>query len=419
MAFVTVRSMSAWSLIQTDRDGSDPFVVVSIGRQTFKTRYVRNSSDPEWDEEFTFDSPKSVWLRVAVFDYDGPSNDADALGQSSVDLAALGPGTHDVSVPLRGDGVLSMQVEVGDDGKEEGELAEDLGPTDMELADLSLACQRLWDLDSGRLNFGEHFALNLQAGVAAGSSQDSAADPLFSFIDEGLFEIPTFRALKALLDNYEADTGVEERASDQEMGEIHAFLDAILATPPMQYAWQYLAAKGKVGRSQAAFKRVLYSLWFDMYGRQGRKDSCGFEHVFCGEEKKGAITGFHNWVKFALEEQAGRMDYRGFIYSRRRGQQSETDDPTPNLITIKFAWQDDEDEDDADIPVKTMSSIFIGVSPEFEMALYTLCFLAGGTDNMVHVGEYRVNVKCYPMNRYGRTYIGTAYPQAQGWDGDE
>ena len=66
-----------------------------------------------------------------------------------------------------------------------------------------------------------------------------------------------------------------------------------------------------------------------------------------------------------------------------------------------------------------MSSIFVGVSPEFEMALYTLCFLVGGTDNYVQVGDYRVNVKCYPMNRYGRTYIGTAYPQAKGWDGDE
>jgi poly(U)-specific endoribonuclease len=64
----------------------------------------------------------------------------------------------------------------------------------------------------------------------------------------------------------------------------------------MQYCEKYLAKLGKVHKP---FKAQLNTLWFKLY--QSRKggplDSCGFEHVFVGEEdeKKGEMTGMHNW----------------------------------------------------------------------------------------------------------------------------
>jgi poly(U)-specific endoribonuclease len=52
----------------------------------------------------------------------------------------------------------------------------------------------------------------------------------------------------------------------------------------------------------------------------------------------------------------------------------------------------------------------IGVSPEFELALYTLCFYMGEEDNRVNIGPYTVNVKCYRM---GNNKIGSAFPIAE------
>lgn len=58
-------------------------------------------------------------------------------------------------------------------------------------------------------------------------------------------------------------------------------------------------------------------------------------------------------------------------------------------------------------------SSFIGTSPEFELALYTMSFLMGNEDNKVEIAGYDVNVKCYKFtDKYsGKTYIGTAYPE--------
>jgi len=49
----------------------------------------------------------------------------------------------------------------------------------------------------------------------------------------------------------------------------------------------------------------------------------------------------------------------------------------------------------------------IGVSPEFEIALHTLCFFAGGEDNHVDIGPYSVNI------RLGDNKTGSAFPNAE------
>ncbi len=70
------------------------------------------------------------------------------------------------------------------------------------------------------------------------------------------------------------------------------------------------------------------------------------------------------------------VDYRGFIRPRSTGRRpSLQPDESQQLLTLQFTWKDAED---GSIDLKPVSSSFIGVSPEFEIALYTLCFLAGG-----------------------------------------
>jgi hypothetical protein len=159
-------------------------------------------------------------------------------------------------------------------------------PTEAELADVSLACMKLWDLDSNRLVPGTDYVLNLQQGKNFHEEGDVAADPLFDFVDEKVFERPTYKAFHALLDNYSAATGVAEVVTAEETAENNRFLNLIMDTAVMQYVMEYLYRRGKVPSNvREGHISVLNQAWFELYarGRSQVKDSSGFEHVFVGE----------------------------------------------------------------------------------------------------------------------------------------
>ncbi|CAN2391894.1 Poly(U)-specific [Pristimantis euphronides] len=252
---------------------------------------------------------------------------------------------------------------------------------------------------------GKDYKICLQgkAGyVPAGSHQarDSARFPLFQYVDEEkLKNTQTFAALISLLDNYEMSTGVAEVVTAEEIAEMNRFLDAILETKVMQIAHEYLVGKKWSKPSVKDFKSQLYSIWFQLYSRQPGKgpDSCGFEHVFVGESKRGQeIMGLHNWVQFYLQEKRNHIDYKGFVGRQHRSRPDEDD----QVLNLQFSWKE---------LVKPVGSSFIGVSPEFEVAVYTIVFLMSQekqSKELVRVEEYELQLI---VNRHGR-YIGTAYP---------
>ena len=111
-------------------------------------------------------------------------------------------------------------------------------------------------------------------------------------------------------------------------------------------------------------------------------DSSGFEHVFIGEIKNGEVTGMHNWIRIYLEEKQKTLDYRGFIKPRYRGTPVGAPDEHSQLLSIQFSWNG---------VLKKVGTSMIGVSPEFEMALYTLIFFTqppGKTP--IQLGPYKV-----------------------------
>lgn len=277
-------------------------------------------------------------------------------------------------------------------------------PTREELNSLSKACSRLWELDMNRIVPGKDYIIDCGKGKKVYQKGDMASESLFSWLGDDVLRKPTYSRFCALLDNYNPHQGYKEVVTQQDKHEEIAFVEEIARTAPIKYLHRYLVQKGAVPQDYEDFKRMLTSLWFDLYGRGGNSScSSAFEHVFVGEIKgrgqgESEVSGFHNWIQFYLEEAKGNVDYQGYIFPRRRG---ESPDSEIQLLTVQFEWHG---------VLKSVSSTLIGVSPEFEVALYTLCFFVGGEDNRVDIGPYSVNVKCY---RLGNNKIGSAFPIAE------
>lgn len=271
---------------------------------------------------------------------------------------------------------------------------------------ISKAAQYLWDLDVNRLTPDEDYIINVQEGKKPFWKEDKADDPLFTFVDHKVFSRPTYKAFIQLLDNYTAETGEEEEVTYHERKEIWTFLRAIMQSGPMQFCHKYCVANNPdvVPEDRDEFLKLLYNIWFKLYTRERSgegNDSSGFEHVFVGEIKNEKVSGFHNWIYFYHEEQKGNVDYRGYIKPRNRNDAETNNDD--HVLTIQFTWNGIE---------KSVGTSFIGVSPEFEMALYTLCYLVGEESNIIDLNtgsdEFRLNCKVY---RFGRK-ISTSFVEA-------
>ena len=265
------------------------------------------------------------------------------------------------------------------------------------------AVQHLWDLDANRITPNEDYVINVQSGKKPYQKHDGADEPLFTSVDASVFRRPTYKTFYALLDNYVAQTGTEEKVTDAERQEVWDFLTAIMQTAPMQFCHKYCHANNpNVPSDTKGFLKLLHKIWFDMYRRSGTTDSSGFEHVFVGEVKDGKVSGFHNWIMFYLEEKKGNVDYRGYI--KPRGNNEAETNSDDHILTLQFSWNGVE---------KMVGTSFIGVSPEFEMALYTTCFLVGKENNKVTLNtgtdEFDLNIKVYTM---AHDKIGTSYPEA-------
>ncbi|XP_058755255.1 uncharacterized protein LOC131628436 isoform X2 [Vicia villosa] len=280
----------------------------------------------------------------------------------------------------------------------EVEVGARVEPSEDELADLSRACEKLWELDLNRLVPGKDYEIDCGEGKKVYQKDDMAQGSLFTWVSDDVFRKPTYARFLSLLDNYNPHQGSKEVVTSEEKQEQASFIEEISRTAPIKYLHKFLASKGITSGSSQDFKRLLTSLWFDLYSRCGTSgSSSAFEHVFVGEIKQSSeVSGFHNWLQFYHEEAKGTVDYQGYIFPRRRG---ETPDSETQLLTLQFEWNG---------VLKSVSSTLVGVSPEFEIALYTLCFFAGQENNHIQLGPYAVNIKCYHLGNQ----IGSVFPIA-------
>ncbi|XP_038056866.1 poly(U)-specific endoribonuclease-B-like [Patiria miniata] len=276
--------------------------------------------------------------------------------------------------------------------------------------DVSAICQKLWDCDENCLMPGVHYKLDPQGYTFYSNQgkQDRAKRPLFEWVEEAALDRPTYKSFVALLDNYETATGVSEVVTPEEIAENKRFLNEIMKTKVMKEAHHYLVKQfpSKIPKDDLEFKKLLYKLWFDLYprtkGMRGKPgDSSGFEHVFVGESKDGEVTGFHNWIQFYLQEKAGHVDYKGWVPPRgkrvKRGESQEN----KRLMSLQFTWKGD---------IKPVGSSFIGTSPEFEVALYTVLYFLGKKSSMIEMDEYDLEITVHTFDRKPMNILSSSYP---------
>ncbi|XP_071106086.1 uridylate-specific endoribonuclease-like [Haliotis cracherodii] len=256
---------------------------------------------------------------------------------------------------------------------------------------LSSVADQLWNLDVNRVSVTD-YNVNYQGQVSSGNTGDSAAEPFFSYVNEAIFTSrPTFALLLPLLDNYNPNIGQSESLTSAQWAEINSFLDAVLATSVMQKAYNYLLNEGKT-TGEADFRDVLKELWFNLYQRSssGPTDSSGFEHVIVGEYKNG-VSGFHSWVQYYQEEKANNIDYQGYV-SRAN----------PEIVGAQFIWNGRR---------KAKGSFFVATSPEFDMAIYSICALV--RPNAVcsfNMDGHSIRIQTWDVAHKSGSQIASAYP---------
>ncbi|XP_068626494.1 endoribonuclease CG2145-like [Battus philenor] len=245
-------------------------------------------------------------------------------------------------------------------------------------------------------NAAKYLTINYQEKTSSQSNEDKAPQPLLTVAPD-VWNITTIEKFLPLLDNYERDTLVNEYVTPQERTEENAFMDAIMSTTVIRHLMNFLKDKGYVTPDPRQQRDYLKQLWFGLYSRgKGKISSSGFEHIFLSELKTGEVIGLHNWIYFAKEESANRINYLGYLKYLQLNDKG---------VVLKLHFN----QQGINKPVNTM---FIGTSPEFEIALYTVCFVTRqGDDCQLKLGNKDVNIITHNFRYRSKNFIGSAYPQ--------
>ncbi|XP_039605827.1 poly(U)-specific endoribonuclease-A [Polypterus senegalus] len=293
-----------------------------------------------------------------------------------------------------------LWVLVGLHWLQSGNVSAQVSITNEELKEIS---ELLFSLDKNKARPSE-LIINPQRLIPNSETNqkvDLSTEPLYTFVDEAnLFTRPTYAALINLLDNYNRMTGTAEHFTKEQVAEQEAFLKKVVAgTEIGRQLSTFLLAKG-VYTSEAELIQDLQMMWFGLYSRnKGQLDSSGFEHTFVGEIKSSKVSGFHNWVQFYLLEKRGQLNYYSHNF----------DGPWagfPDILGMQFNWNGF---------FKEVGSAFIGSSPEFDFAVYSLCYIAR-PGKMCHLslGGKAQSIQTYTWTNSfygdGKKFIASAYP---------
>lgn len=89
IGILKIRVVQGRKLAVRDMLSSDPYVVLTLGRQKAQTSVIKNNLNPVWNEELKLSVPQHYGpLKLQVFDHDLLSAD-DIMGEAEIDLQSL------------------------------------------------------------------------------------------------------------------------------------------------------------------------------------------------------------------------------------------------------------------------------------------------------------------------------------------
>nr|XP_060619799.1 LOW QUALITY PROTEIN: uridylate-specific endoribonuclease [Anolis sagrei ordinatus] len=265
--------------------------------------------------------------------------------------------------------------------------------------ELQQVSEQLYQSDSNRAEESDIILNKQHLASNTKDQEDESPEPLFKYVNqEKLFSKPTYASFIKLLNNYHRKVGTGEEFTADQLKEQDNFLQEIMKTKVMKELYSFLHSKNRYD-TESDFVADLKKMWFGLYSRGNDEgDSSGFEHIFLGEVKKGKVSGFHNWIRFYLLEKDGVINYLSYNY----------DGPWtsyPDVLGMQFSW---------DGFFKEVGTAFIGSSPEFEFALYSLSFIARpGKKCHLKIGGHNLEIQTHTWDKSpygnGKRYIATAY----------
>ncbi|XP_054814575.1 probable ADP-ribosylation factor GTPase-activating protein AGD11 [Prosopis cineraria] len=89
VGLIKVNVVKGTNLVVRDVVTSDPYVTLSLGHQSVKTRVIKNNLNPVWNESLMLSIPHNIPpLKVHVYDKDTFSTD-DFMGEAEIDIQPL------------------------------------------------------------------------------------------------------------------------------------------------------------------------------------------------------------------------------------------------------------------------------------------------------------------------------------------
>ncbi|GAA0181663.1 GTPase-activating protein [Lithospermum erythrorhizon] len=149
LGLMKVNVVKGTNLAVRDMVSSDPYVVIALGNQTLKTRVIKNTLNPVWNECLMFSIPGDIPpLKVLVYDKDKFTAD-DFMGEAEIDIhplvcaarvsesseLQLGGWTSNKDSAEARDGMISME-----DGKMKQKIVVKLQKVEKGLLEIELEC---------------------------------------------------------------------------------------------------------------------------------------------------------------------------------------------------------------------------------------------------------------------------------------
>lgn len=240
-------------------------------------------------------------------------------------------------------------------------------------------------------NVSKYIVINLQARSKPGNITDVAERPLL-YVEPEVYNILTIKFIRMLYDNYERNSSKKESRTFEKRMEENLFLDTILNTNVMHIAMKWLSARGFIDPDDFERKDILRHIWFTQFSGT----SSGFERVFASEIYGDTdILGVQDWIYFDHEESSKNIDYMGYVDKMDLGNKA-------SLVKLNFKMNG---------IIRPNVTIFVGTTPELEMALYTICFYARPNNLCpVSLGNTTFNIYTHAFRYYGKDLIDLALP---------